>query len=444
VAPLRPSTPANATPGIQQSASALDYALMTDADVMNAVSNKKLAMHALETATGDHARAVRLRRQLMVNQHPKLAGMEALPLDNYDYEVVHGKCCESVVGHLTIPVGLVGPLTLDGEVFHVPFATTEGALVASTSRGCKAITAAGGAESVLLRDGMTRAPLVRFPTVKAAAEVRSYCADPANFESIAKAFNSTSRFARLQSIKPVLAGRDVHLRMVCNSGDAMGMNMVSKGCQEVLGLLHGKFDTMKVLALSGNLCTDKKPSAINWLEGRGKSVAVEVMIPEAVVRTVLHTTAKELEHCNVHKNLIGSALAGSIGGNNAHASNIVTGIFMATGQDPAQNVESSNCMTLMEAEENGDLHMSVTMPTIEVGTVGGGTVLPAQRACLDMMGLAGSNAEEPGKNAQTLARIVAATVMAGELSLMSALVTNDLMSAHLKLNRAKPSPDASA
>merc|ERR1711998_655268 len=135
---------------------------------------------------------------------------------------------------------------------------------------------------------------------------------------------------------------------------------------QVLEVLAGMFPSMRVLTLSGNYCTDKKPSAVNWLEGRGKSVAVEVVIPEAVLSKVLHTTAADLQFCNVHKNLIGSAIAGSIGGNNAHASNIVTGIFIATGQDPAQNVESSNCLTLMEDDGNGDLHMSVTMPTIEV------------------------------------------------------------------------------
>jgi hydroxymethylglutaryl-CoA reductase (NADPH) len=131
--------------------------------------------------------------------------------------------------------------------------------------------------------------------------------------------------------------------------------------------------------LSGNFCTDKKPSAINWIEGRGKSVVCEALIKGDVVRETLKTTVKDVVNLNVSKNLIGSAMAGSIGGFNAHASNIVTAIFLATGQDPAQNVESSNCITLMESANDGqDLHMSVTMPSIEVGTVGGGTHLAAQ------------------------------------------------------------------
>merc|ERR1712194_10726 len=137
---------------------------------------------------------------------------------------------------------------------------------------------------------------------------------------------------------------------------------------------------------------------------------------------------------NIDKNLIGSALAGSIGGFNAHASNIVTAVFLATGQDPAQNVESSNCITWVEEEDNGDLWISCTMPSIEVGTVGGGTSLPAQAACLEAIGCRGG-ASTPGANAKKLATVVAAATMAGELSLMAALAANTLVQAHMIHNR---------
>jgi len=215
---------------------------------------------------------------------------------------------------------------------------------------------------------------------------------------------------------------------------------------------------MHVLALSGNLCTDKKPSAVNWLTGRGKSVSAEARLSGLVLRTVLKTSAEAMAELNVGKNLVGSAMAGSIGGFNAHASNIVTAIFLATGQDPAQNVESSNCITLFEVDKGitdpadpagkhgPGLHVSVTMPCVEVGTVGGGTGLPAQAACLDMLGLRGPHATEPGANARKLARVVAAAVLAGEMSLMAALTSNDLLNSHLRLNRkaapaARPSMD---
>ena len=170
----------------------------------------------------------------------------------------------------------------------------------------------------------------------------------------------------------------------------MGMNMISKGVMQCVGFLEQSFPELEMLAVSGNVCTDKKPSAMNWIEGRGKSVVCEATLSGQVIVDVLKCTVQSLVELNVAKNLVGSAVAGSIGGNNAHAANMVTAVFLATGQDPAQNVESSNCMTLMEPVNDGqDLHVSVTMPSIEVGTIGGGTGLSAQKACLEMMGLAG-------------------------------------------------------
>ena len=141
------------------------------------------------------------------------------------------------------------------------------------------------------------------------------------------------------------------------------------------------FPEMKVISLSGNYCTDKKPAAINWIEGRGKSVVAEGIVPGDAVESILKTTVDALVRLNIQKNLIGSAMAGSVGGFNAHASNILTAIYLATGQDPAQNVESSNCMTLMEAINDGkDLLITCSMPSIEVGTVGGGTILSSAKA----------------------------------------------------------------
>ncbi len=216
--------------------------------------------------------------------------------------------------------------------------------------------------------------------------------------------------------------------------------MVSKGSLAVIDYLKSvpQFSTMKLIALSGNVCTDKKAAAMNWIEGRGKSVVVEAIIPKDVVRDTLKTTVRAMVDVNINKNLIGSALAGVVGGYNAHASNIVSAVFLATGQDPAQNVESSNCMTLMEENERGDLWISCTMPSIEVGTVGGGTGLAAQAACLEMIGCRGGG-ERAGDNAKKLAHVVAAAVMAGELSLLAALAANTLVQAHMTHNRKAPS-----
>ncbi|GJS97360.1 3-hydroxy-3-methylglutaryl coenzyme A reductase [Tanacetum coccineum] len=247
----------------------------------------------------------------------------------------------------------------------------------------------------------------------------------------------SSRYGKLQSIKCAIAGKNIYIRFCCSTGDAMGMNMVSKGVQNVLDYLQTDYPDMDVMGISGNYCSDKKPAAVNWIEGRGKSVVCEAVIKEEVVSKVLKTNVASLVELNMLKNLTGSAMAGSLGGFNAHASNIVVAIYIATGQDPAQNVESSHCITMMEAINNGkDLHVSVTMPSIEVGTVGGGTQLASQSACLNLLGVKGASKVEPGSNSRLLATIVAGSVLAGELSLMSAISAGQLVKSHMKYNRS--------
>jgi len=259
---------------------------------------------------------------------------------------------------------------------------------------------------------------------------------PENFQKLEKAVEETSRYCRLQTVKPLVAGRHIHLRICCSSGDAMGMNMISKATLAILSALGGVFEAMVVVSISGNTCTDKKAAAINMIEGRGKSLVVEANLKKDVLASVLKTTAEKMIEVNIQKNLIGSALAGCIGGNNAHASNIVTALYLATGQDPAQNVEGSSCFTLLEkGEEDGDLWVSVTMPSVEVGTVGGGTHLHGQKANLEMLGLCKENEEKRGACPRKLAVAIGGAVLAGELSLIAALSTNDLVKAHMQHGR---------
>ncbi len=416
------------------------FAALTDAELASAVDSGKLKFFELENELGDFDRAVRVRRAVVADKVN--SSLEGLPYQHYDWTRVHGQCAENVIGYVPIPVGVAGPLVVDGVEYHVPLATTEGALVASTTRGCKAISLSGGSRTEILNDAITRAPVLQVSGVREASRLRAFVEE--RFADVAAAFNSTSRFARLKDVKVFIAGRLVYLRFRASSGDAMGMNMVSKGTDKALEFILGQFPEAQVLGLSGNVCTDKKPSAINWIEGRGKSVIAEAVIKADVVRDVLKTTVEAMVHLNYSKNLVGSCLAGSIGGFNAHAANLVTAAFLATGQDPAQNVESSTCITLMEKAENGeDLYVSVNMPSMEVGTIGGGTILPGQSACLDMLHVRGSHAEEPGKNARQLARVISSVVMAGELSLMAAISAGHLIRSHLALNR-KPSTQSTA
>ncbi|KAI9245264.1 hydroxymethylglutaryl-coenzyme A reductase-domain-containing protein [Sporodiniella umbellata] len=412
---------------------------LSDEEVIALVQNGHLASYALEKVLGDLERAVCIRRALISRASiTKTLEHSLLPLHNYHYDKVMGACCENVIGYMPIPVGVAGPMLIDNESIHIPMATTEGCLIASAARGCKAINAGGGATTVLTADGMTRGPCVEFPSIVGAAACKQFIEEDGN-AILTEAFNSTSRFARVRKMKVALAGRLVYIRFSTTTGDAMGMNMISKGCEKALSVLSSHFPDMQIVSLSGNYCTDKKPAAINWIEGRGKSVVSEAIIPGTVVEKVLKTTVNALVELNISKNLIGSAMAGSVGGFNAHAANILTAVYLATGQDPAQNVESSNCITLMKAVNDGkDLHISCTMPSVEVGTIGGGTILPPQQSMLDMLGIRGPHPTEPGKNAQKLARIICASVMAGELSLCAALAAGHLVKAHMAHNRAAP------
>ncbi|XP_010515116.1 PREDICTED: 3-hydroxy-3-methylglutaryl-coenzyme A reductase 2-like [Camelina sativa] len=410
-----------------------DLVSVEDEEIIKSVVEGTIPSYSLETKLGDCKRAAAIRREAVQRITGK--SLTGLPLEGFDYDSILGQCCEMPVGYVQIPVGIAGPLLLDGVEYSVPMATTEGCLVASTNRGCKAIHLSGGALSVLMKDAMTRAPVVKFPSIMRAADAMFYLEDPANFERLSLIFNKSSRFARLQKITCTIAGRNLYPRFACGTGDAMGMNMVSKGVQNVLDFIKTEFPDMDVVGITGNYCSDKKASGVNWIEGRGKHVVCGALIKAEIVEKVLKTSVAALVELNMLKNLTGSAMAGSLGGFNAHASNIVSAVFIATGQDPAQNVESSHCMTQIEAEGN-DLHISVSMPCIEVGTVGGGTQLASQSACLNLLGMKGSNNEAPGLNAQQLARIVAGTVLAGELSLMSAIAAGQLVKSHMKYNRS--------
>ncbi|XP_061913427.1 3-hydroxy-3-methylglutaryl-coenzyme A reductase-like isoform X1 [Entelurus aequoreus] len=412
---------------------------LSDCEVMSLVASRGIPNYKLESVLETPERGVAIRREMLSSKLPVASALSSLPYKDYDYAKVMGTCCENVIGYMPVPVGVAGPLLLDDQQFYVPMATTEGCLVASTNRGCRALFLSGGCRSMVLADRMTRGPVVRLPSACRAAEVKAWLECSDGFGDLKEAFDQTSRFARLDKLLVCLAGRNLYIRFESLTGDAMGMNMLSKGCEKALLRLQQHHPDVEVLSVSGNYCTDKKSAAINWILGRGKCTVSEATIPATVVSEVLKSSTASLVELNINKNLVGSAMAGSIGGFNAHAANIVAAIFIACGQDPAQTVGSSNCITQMEAAgpDGQDLYITCTMPSIQLGTVGGGTNLAPQQACLQMLGVQGSRPEQPGENARQLARVVCATVLAGELSLMAALQAGHLVKSHMTHNRSK-------
>jgi len=381
----------------------------------------------------DHADAetAATARRLAVERD---AGVDLDAIGDYAFSAANAEPnIENLVGGTQLPTGIAGPVAVSGDhadgEYYLPIATTEGALVASVNRGCSAITAAGGATARVTKRGMTRAPVFRVDGVAEGAEVAEWVEN--NEDRLADAAESTTSHGKLQSITPYIVGDSVFLRFSYFTGDANGMNMATIATRAAAELVEEETPA-SLVALSGNLCVDKKPAAINAVEGRGHTVTADVTIPRETVEERFGTTPEAIEEANTRKNLIGSAKAGSLGFN-AQAANVVAGVFIATGQDEAHVVEGSNCITTVDARED-ELYASVNLASLQIATVGGGTGLATQSEALELMGMAGGG-DPVGTNADEFAEVLAAGALAGELSLLSALASRHLSSAHEQLGR---------
>ena len=345
--------------------------------------------------------------------------------------------CENFIGAAQVPIGITGPLTVRGskvspdEELYIPLATTEGALIASANRGCRAIRESGGAVVRVEDVGMTRAPVFRSTGIEETSRFVEWVDE--NRDRIREISEATSNHLKLLEIRPQVFGSSIYLRFRFGTGDAMGMNMATVACDRVIRDLIEPETGLPCLALSGNFCVDKKPSAVNFLEGRGKRVWAEIELSGEVLERCLKTTATELVEVQYRKNLLGSIAAGAMGFN-AHFANILAAFFIATGQDVAQVVEGSMGVTTVEARGESGAVASIYMPDLPLGAVGGGTALDTQREALDLLRIHPSS-ENPGAAVIRLAEILGATVLAGELSLLAAFTSSDLARAHERLGR---------
>jgi hydroxymethylglutaryl-CoA reductase (NADPH) len=375
--------------------------------------------------------AVRVRREFIGQETG--ATLENIGIISIDVDRAATRNCENMIGTVQVPVGVAGPLAINGEyakgLFWLPLATTEGALVASVNRGAGAITKAGGAEVRILHDGMTRAPVFAATSVGHAKEIADWA--EAHEEDLAAIAATTTSHGKMTGLVTFVAGTSVFVRLEFDTKDAMGMNMVTIASAKIADEI-AQATGARLIALSGNMCTDKKPAAINGIMGRGRSVVAGIALSHDLIGKIFKTDAATMIEVNYRKNLVGSARAGAMGFN-AHAANVVAAMFIACGQDAAHAIDGSTCMTTIDATESG-VYVAVTLPSLPVGTVGGGTGVDTQNECLTILGVAGGGTP-PGANAKKLAEIIGAGVLAGELSLIGALAAQHLARAHQELGR---------
>ncbi len=409
---------------------------VTAAALADRVRDGDLRLYELEDHADPDTATTARRRLVGGHQHSAFDGPETALSTTGEYAFPAADAetnIENMTGAVQIPAGVVGPVTVDGDALggerYVPMATTEGALLASVNRGCSVLDRAGGATARVLQRGMTRAPVFRVADVAAAQALVAWVED--HERRLREAAESTTSHGELDGVTPYVVGNNVFLRFTYDTKDAMGMNMATIATEAACDVIETETDA-NLVALSGNLCSDKKPAAVNAVEGRGRTVAADATIPGAVVEAVLDTTPAAVAEVNTRKNHVGSAKAGSLGFN-AHVANTVAAIFLATGQDAAQVVEGSNAITTAEVVD-GDLYVSLTIASLEVGTVGGGTKLPTQAEGLDVLGVRGGG-DPAGSNADALAEATAVAALAGELSLLSALASRNLSGAHADLGR---------
>jgi hydroxymethylglutaryl-CoA reductase (NADPH) len=401
---------------------------MNSNEIINELKKGKIKLYEIEKFTSSNEEAVELRRKFI--EEYTSTSLNKIADCTLDLEEASKKNIENPIGSIQIPVGVAGPLKVNGEYcnreVYVPLATSEGALVASINRGCSTITLSGGVNTNVISDCMTRAPVIKTSSSSEAIKVKRWFED--NFDNLKKIAESTTNHGKLIKIDPILVvGSYVYPRFVYSTGDSMGMNMVTIATEKILEEMS-KSTNANHIALSGNVCVDKKPAYINLIEGRGKSLIADVIIPKDIVEKKLKTTAIGIEKVNTVKNLIGSAVAGSMGFN-AHYANVVGAIFLATGQDIAHITEGSLGITTAE-NRDGDLYFSVTLPDLPIATIGGGTSLETAKESLSILGINGNG------DVNKLAEIIVSTVLAGELSLLGALSAGHLAKAHKKHGRA--------
>ena len=343
--------------------------------------------------------------------------------------------CEHLFGVAQLPIGVAGPLVVNGEhaqgEFYVPMATIEGTLIASYNRGMRVIRESGGVMATVSGEAMQRAPVFMFRNARESREFGAWLED--NFEAIKAQAESTTSVGKLLEIEQYLVHNMVYTRFDYSTGDAAGQNMTGRATYVACEWIRAQYPSMRSYGLSGGMDTEKKTSFVNSLKGRGRRVTAELTIPRQVLQDVLRVTPEHM-HAGYCVSTLSAFLSGA-SNNAAHPANGLAALYMATGQDMANIGEANQCSVYNYVTTKGDLYYSITLPALIMATYGGGTSLATQRECLELMDCYGK-----GK-AYKLLEIAAALVVAGELSLVAAARrdretgTNEWVDAHEKLGR---------
>ncbi len=375
----------------------------------------------------DYCAAAVLARQKFVEQFGGKS-LQHLTQYSFDPHETQGNC-EHFTGVAQVPIGFAGPLKIDGEYAHgdflIPLATTEGTLVASYNRGIKLINLCGGVRCSVVGDAMQRAPVFVFEDARAARDFVKWV--EANLDNIREEAESTSRIAKLDYIDPYLASKFAYLRFNFTTGDAAGQNMVGRATFAACSWILDHYPGIKRFFLESNFATDKKASQVNIMRTRGKRVTAEAIIKRDVLIQQMRVEPESLfYHGNVAN--VGAILSGA-NNNGLHSANAITAMFIATGQDVANVAESSAGIIYTELTADNDLYISITIPSLIVATYGGGTGLSTQKECLELLGCFGK------EKVNKLAEVIAGAVLAGELSLASAISSLDWVSSHEQYGR---------
>jgi len=404
--------------------------------ILGMLERGEIKLYQIGELSGDENLATEIRRAFLERKYS--IKLEKIAEHIIDFNDANNRNIENGIGAVQVPLGFV-EIQVNGEYLNglkpLFLATTEGRLVAGINRGASAINKSGGATTRIIKSGITRSVILEFDSVKDTLNAISYISSEEGKEVVSNAFKEKSKRISLNNIETFTQGRLLFIRYSADTQAAMGMNILTiastHATEKIVEKLREKGIEARFISESGNMCTDKKPSSINLIEGRGVSIVAEALIKKEILESYFRVDARSIERINYAKNHIGSTLAGAA--HNAHVANVLAATFIAYGQDVAQIVDGS--IAVVDAEARGeDLYISVYIPALEVGTYGGGMRRETAKELLIASGVYGEG-DEKGVSKYMLAELIASGVLAGELNLLAAEAGKELSTAHASLKR---------